>query len=129
MKMINNYVLDREKLNEFCDCVIYDKESESVEVNSLVEDSSCYSSCVHSNNYFLTKNIQSKIKKNVYDKNYLEKVYKIPINNDFVLEELNSDFMSFLILHTSNMTVDLDTHLKEIQEDFINNNYGKQVRH
>jgi len=129
MKIMNNYVLNRESLETFIDCILNSADSENLELNSLIEECSYYTSSVHSNNYFLSKNIQKKINKDIYTNDYLENTYKIQAEKSFFLEELDGKFITFLISHTSNLELDLDTHLKEVQEDFINSNYGKQVRY
>lgn len=127
--MTNNYVLDRDSLNTFLDCILGVASSENPEVNSLIEECTYHTSAIYSNNYFFSKNIQRKIKKNEYIDEYLNNVYELQNEKAFILEELDSRFINFLISHTSNINVDLDTHLKEIQEDFINSNYGKQIRY
>lgn len=127
--MINNFVLDRDHLDEFLECILGFGISENAEVNNLIEVCNCHISTVNSNNYFFSKNIQKKISKNIYPEEYLNKVYELQKEKAFNLEELDSRFINFLLLHTSNLHIDLDSHLKEIQEDFINSNYGKQVRY
>jgi hypothetical protein len=124
-----NYVLDRLMLDEFLDDILNFRKSLLPEISILVSECNYFSSEVHSNNYFLSKNIQKKNNNNNYPNRYLQNVYELQNQNSFYLEELNNNFIDFLITHTSNLEIDLDTHLQEIQDDFINSHYGKQVRY
>ena len=124
-----NYVLDRDSLDEFLDCLLDDKQSINLELNALIEECTYSTSFIFSNNYFFSKNIQRKIIKAVYPENYLHNVYNLQTDRAFFIEEFNRDFISFLISHISNLEIDLDSQLKEIQEDFVNSNYGKQIRY
>jgi hypothetical protein len=116
-------------LDEFLDDILGLRKSPNSEILSLINECNHFSSEIHSNNYIFSKNIQKKIKNGIYSEKYLQDVYKLQDESSFFLEELNNNFIDFLITHTSNQAIDLDTHLQEIQDDFIHSNYGKQVRY
>lgn len=116
-------------MDAFLDCILGHTISENPEVNSLIDECIYHSSSVISNNYFFSKNIQRKILKNLYSEGYVNKVYELQNEKAFFLEELDVKFISFLLSHESNLEIDLDSHLKEIQEDFTNSHYGKQIRY
>lgn len=125
--MIEIYVLDRENLDKYIEYALTNKPSDNKELNLISENSGNYLCEAHSNSYFLAKNIHQKVNRGDNLSNYIPSVYNIMNEKNFFLEEIDSNFINFILRHYSNTEIELDMQLGELHEDYLNNSYGKQV--
>lgn len=125
--MIEIYVLERQNLDKFIEYSFTNQPSDNPELNLIVENSESYICEAHSNCYFLAKNIHQKVNKGMDLSSYISRVYNIMNEKNFFLEEIDSKFVNYILRHESNTEIELDMHLSELHEDYLNKNYGKQV--
>lgn len=125
--MIEKYVLNRVDLDKYINYSITNQPSDDQKINLIAENSWHYICEAHSNNYFLAKNVHQKVNNGQDLTDYLFEVWNLIMEFGFYMEEFDSKFIAFILRHISNGEIDLDLHLYELQIDYLNNYYGKQV--
>lgn len=113
------YVLQILTQDIFLEFILNSTISDEIEINELIEGCKYYYHEVHGNTYFLTKTNETKIRRNALSKDYIERVYALIEDHNFILEELEADFIDYMIFNYQDKTSTLDEDIFNSQNAYL----------
>ncbi len=126
---MNKIVLDISSLDKFIEANLKKISTDDDELNLWIDECKNYCCAIWSNSYFLARNIHVKTNKQDYSQGYINNVYQLKEEMFFELNEIDSDFIDYILHFVSKKEEDeMENRIKELQYNYVNNIHGKKVR-
>lgn len=114
-----NYVLDKEKQEEFIKMLISEAKYDDSIMNEYLDGCKYYYHKIYGNTYFLSKSHETEIRKEANVEAYISEVYRMVDECNFELEEICADFIDYILQSPSNSDLTLDENLVAVHTNYI----------
>ncbi|MBK6400037.1 MAG: hypothetical protein IPN61_13175 [Bacteroidetes bacterium] len=98
------------------------------EIQQLVENCKNWEEQIVIINYLLTQIIQKKIKKGSLPVSFLQELYDLIEEGDFVLDELDRNFIEFMFSHVR-YSSDMNENIRQLKERHLEYDYRNTIRY
>jgi hypothetical protein len=124
---MNYQCLSRLDLEEFLSSILDGTEPNSV-LRLLMDNCITYQGYLIGLTYFLAQLIDRRVRKNLSLEHWLENVFSIPDRMAFELQEIDVDFVDYLVRNRREKSLTLEENLIDIQNRFSAHQYGETFR-
>lgn len=114
------FALDEQSQENYLELLLNKKISSSFEINALVDGSIDFSFQVFGNTYYLTKYTHRIANKGINYEKFISDVYNLSANIFFDLEEINENFIEYMLSTPIPIYSNLSEQIFKIHEAYIN---------
>lgn len=127
---MNKHSLNKDEfirfINEF---VSNSHDNSDDELSTIIEQCKCYENELHCLTYYVSLISQILKKKKSHQVELIEKIYDIPNQASFYLEEMDEEFTDFMINHNRKSGLTLEDNLNYIHLKYLNNEHDEKIRY